>query len=334
LKPLGLGIIGMGVGGKLAPPISKDARINHIVLCDQSQERLDDVAAKVDIKDATTDWQALIRRDDLDVIVVASPDHLHHSMAIAALEAGKHVLCEKPMAMDLVEARQMIEAADRCRRKFAVNNVLRYFERFIALKKMVDDGVLGTIYAAEGDYIHNTLSLIRNGWRGPHRRSVMTGGGVHLIDLLRWIVGEVDQAFGYATRGVLTESESQSPDTMMSVLHFTNGAVGKAMANMAAQRKALHNFVLYGTKGVFINDEPDAWLHLGHDSEPQRITTAYGPAGGERYGKQVGLVHLLDCIEHDRTPLVDAREGARTLAVCDAINQSIRTGRPVNVQSV
>jgi predicted dehydrogenase len=236
------------------------------------------------------------------------------------------------MAMDLVEGRAMIAAVERSGRKLMVNNILRFFERFQWVKRVVDAGELGRIYAAEGDYIHNTLELIRHGWRGPHRRSVMTGGGCHLIDLLRWIVGEVDQAFCYTTRGILSEAESRSPDTMLAILHLENGAVAKAMTNMAAQRPALHHFVLYGTEGVFINRKPDGVLYRGHRAEPEPVTARYGPPTEGKGSKGVAVAHLLDCIEHDLPPLIDVREGARTLAVCDAISRSAHSGQPERVE--
>lgn len=334
MKSIGVGIIGAGVGSRQAPGFLNHRLISHIVLCDTNRPRLEAAAAKLKITDTTADWRELIKREDLGLISVASPDHLHLEMVLAALGSGKHVLCEKPMAMNLAEARQIIAAVDRSGRKLMVNNVLRFYPCFRRLKQLVDEGMLGTIYAAEGDYLHNTLHLIRGGWRGRHRHSVMTGGGVHLLDLLRWMVGEIDQAFCYATRGIATEQESLSPDCMLAILRFKNGAIGKSMTNMALQKPAGHNFILYGTKGVFISDGPDGWLYSGHDGERQRITATDPSMTTVEGNKTVAVQHLLECIEHDRTPMVNAREGARTLAVCDAINESYQTGMPVDVQSL
>jgi predicted dehydrogenase len=334
MQPIGVGIIGAGVGRAQAPTFQADARVSHVVLCDVDEARLAERAEELGITDTTTDWHAVIERDDIALVSVASPDHLHAEMSVAALDAGKHVLCEKPMAMNLDEARSMIDAVNRSGRKLMVNNILRFFERFQYVKRIVDAGELGAIYAAEGDYVHNTTELIRNGWRGPGRHSVMTGGGVHLIDLLRWIVGEVVEAMCYATYGVLTPEEAKSPDTMMAVLRFENGAVGKAMTNMAAQRPALHNFVLYGSKGVFINDKPDGWLWRGHEAQRETVTATYGPGADAAGQKGAAVAHLLDAIEQDAAPMVDVVEGARTIAVCDAIFRSHQSGRPERVEPV
>ena len=334
MDPIGVGIIGVGVGHAQAPGFQADPRVSKVVLCDIDEAKLAKWAGELRVEQTTTDWRELVARDDLGLISVASPDHLHAEMAIAALDAGKHVLCEKPMTGTLAEARQLIAAVERSGKTLMVNNILRLFERFQYVKKIVDAGELGTIYAAEGDYLHNTLDLIRHGWRGPHRHSVMTGGGVHLVDLLRWIVGEVEEAFCYATYGVLTPAEAKSPDCMLAILRLENGAVAKAMTNMAVQRPALHNFILYGTQGVFINDKPNGYLYRGHNAEPELVTANYGPPKGGPGQKGVSVSHLLDCIEHDRTPLVDVYEGARSVAVCDAIYQSYRTGQPVRVERV
>lgn len=330
----GVGIIGAGTGKAQAPGFIQDPRVSHVVLCDINAEKLAETAQAVGITDTTQEWRDIIARSDISVVSVASPDHLHAEMAIAALDAGKHVLCEKPMTMNLRQAREVIHAVRQSGRKFLVNNVLRFYPRFQYVKQLVESGELGTIYAAEGDYIHNTLSLIRNGWRGEHRHSVATGGGVHLIDLLRWLVDEVAEAMCYATYGVLSTVEAKSPDCMLAVLKFRNGAIAKSMTNMAAQRPAIHNLVLYGSKGVFVNGRPNGWLYRGEGTEPEPVTATYGPAEPGSGHKTVGARHLLDCIEHDEEPLVDVYEGARSIAVCDAIYESFRTGRPVKVEAV
>ncbi|NOZ21219.1 MAG: Gfo/Idh/MocA family oxidoreductase [Planctomycetes bacterium] len=334
MNPIGVGIIGAGVGRSQAPGFLGDKRVSKVVLCDIDSAKLAERAKAVGIEETTTDWKEIVERDDIHLVSVASPDPLHPEMAIAALDAGKHVLCEKPMAPTLPEARQMIAAVERSGKKLLVNNVLRFFERFKYVKKMVDAGELGQIYAAEGDYLHNTVDLIRNGWRGPHRHSCMTGGGVHLIDLLRWIVAETEEAFCYSTYGVMTEAEAKSPDCMLAILKLENGAVAKAMTNMAVQRPALHNFILYGTKGVFINAKPDGLLYRGHNSKPEPVTALYGATERSKGQKAAAVAHFLDCIEKDEAPLVDVYEGARTIAACDAIFESCQTGRPVKVERI
>jgi len=334
MDPIGIGIIGAGVGRRHARGLRSDPRVCKVVLCDVDEQKLAVCSGDADIDEVTTNWRQMVAREDLHVISVGSPDHLHPEMSIAALQAGKHVLCEKPMAPALPEAREMVRTVEQTGLKLAVNNVLRFYPRFQHVKRLVEDGTLGRIYAAEGDYLHNTLDLIRGGWRGPHRHSVMTGGGVHLIDLLLWLIGDVQEAFCYSTRASLSLDVSRSPDCMLSVLRFTNGCVAKAMTNMAVQRPALHNLILYGTGGVFVNGKPDGWLYRSSTAQPELVTQKYGPADTSRGNKAVGLAHLLDCIELDAEPSVDVRQGARAIAVCDAIFQSSESGRPEPVEQV
>jgi len=334
MRPLGVGIIGAGVGGAQARGFLADRRVGKVVLCDVAADRLAERAGELGIEETTTDWHQIVSRDDVDLVSVASPDHLHAEMAVAALEAGKHVLCEKPMTGTLAEARQVIGAVERSGRKLMVNNVLRFFPRFQHVKRMVDSGELGRIYAAEGDYLHNIVDLIRDGWRGPHRHSAATGSGVHMIDLLRWIVGDVAEAFCYGTRGILTEGQAQSPDCMLAVLKFENGAIAKSMTNLAVQRPALHHLVLYGTEGVFVNDRPFGRLYRGPARESEPVATPYESVGRSAGQKAAAVGHLLDCIERDEPPLVDVYEGARAIAVCDAIFNSYKMGEPVRVEAV
>ena len=144
----------------------------------------------------------------------------------------------------------------------------------------------------------------------------------------------MEEAFCYSTRGMLTAEESRSPDCMLAVLRFKNGCIAKAMTDMAAQRPALHNFILYGTEGVFVNGRPDGTLYRGHQGQAEPVRDAYGPADASRGQKGVGMAHLLDCIERDEEPLVNVREGARAIAVCDAIYKSWQAGKPVRVEAV
>ena len=331
MDPIGVGIIGTGVGRRHAQGLVDDPRVEKVVMCSTDEETLGRVAVEVGASETTTQWQSLIYRDDLQVISVATPDQLHSEMSIAALRAGKHVLCEKPMAPTLSEALEMVKASEASGKKLMVNHVLRFYARFQRIKALVDGGELGEIYAVEGDYLHNTVDRIRSGWVKT-RPSVMTGGGIHLIDQLLWLVGDVEEVFCYSTRGVLKDSDVESPDCMMAILKFVNGCVGKAMTNMSAQRPALHNLILFGTEGVVMNGKPDGVLYRGHRSEPEAITDPYAPVAGGT--KAVGMAHLLDCIEQDVEPLVNVKEGARGIAVCEAINESYRTGQPVQVEVV
>jgi len=330
---LNVAVIGMGVGFGHAQGFQADPRVGKLVFCDVSEEKLKQRAAELGVEETTTDWTSLIGREDIQLVSVAAPDHLHPEMAVAFLEDGKHVLCEKPMAPTLPEARRIVAAVEKSGKKLLVNNILRFLPRFQRVKKLVEDGELGRIYAAEGDYLHNTLTLIRDGWRGKFRHSVSTGGGVHLIDLLLWIVGEIEEACCFGSRAILSEEECPYPECLLAILRFKDGCVGKSMTNMALQKPALHNLILYGTKGVFINGKPDGMLYRGVDEEKaEPVTDAYVGVGRP---KGIAISHLLDCIERDEEPLVNAREGARAIAVCDAINRSYENGgKPEKVEEV
>lgn len=153
-----------------------------------------------------------------------------------------------------------------------------------------------------------------------------------MIDLLLWMLGDVEEAFCYSTNGVLGPDEAVSPDCMLSILRFESGSIAKSMTNMVVQRPPLHHLILYGTEGTLINGEADAFVYRSPAGEPERMVEEPQSAGGTALGKAAGLSHLLDCIERDEEPLVNVSEGARAIAVCDAINRSASTGRPERVE--
>ena len=146
---LRVGIIGVGWGAHVQVPGFRAAKgFEPVALCARTPERLERVATKLGIEQTSTDWQSFVTRDDLDVISVATPTVLHHEMTIAALAAGKPVLCEKPLAGDLDAARHMVRAACRLELPTACCFENRWNPDWLAVADRVRSGFLGSQYFA------------------------------------------------------------------------------------------------------------------------------------------------------------------------------------------
>ena len=150
VKPIGLGVIGMSpqnMGSTMTLLAGvPDLRYRLVAACARRREVLEPYAKSAGIPFATTDYRELVRRPEVDVVAVYSPDALHAEHCVAALDAGKHVICSKPMVTSLEQARAVVAAVRRSGRKFLVGQTMRFDRQFAALRKSVADGDLAAIF--------------------------------------------------------------------------------------------------------------------------------------------------------------------------------------------
>lgn len=163
-------------------------------LCGRSAERLAEVAAKHGIKATYTDYRRMFAEAGLDAVVVAAPDDQHKDMVLAAIDAGLHVLCEKPLANTAADARSMLGAAERRQVKHMVLFTWRWQPHYQFLKAMIDNGDFGTIYRASFSFLSGFARGNDYQWRyDPARCNGVTGDlGSHMIDLCRWMLGDIE----------------------------------------------------------------------------------------------------------------------------------------------
>jgi predicted dehydrogenase len=175
--------------------------VELVSLCGRNPERLAALAAKYGVPKTWTDWRAMLSGGGLDVVVIATPNSLHHPQAMAALEAGLHVICEKPLAMNATLAREMAARAEAARRKTLTFFTHRTVAAAAQVKRLVDEGFLGRPLHVSAVYF--TASHLRENkplaWKMQRAQSgtgVLGDIGSHLIDLVRWWLGELSRVAG------------------------------------------------------------------------------------------------------------------------------------------
>lgn len=195
---LGVGIIGAAgsYGSRDSlPGFKANADATVVAVCDVHESAVQTIARSNQIAFWTTDYRRLVERDDVQIVVVDSPDHLHAEHAIAALDAGKHVLCAKPMCTTLEQCKAMVEAVDRSDRTFMVQQSARWDPLHWRVHELYVEGVVGEAYAVEGSYMHNMHGYWTYGvtpWRWDPEgtpQNLLLGGCCHPVDLLKWTVG-------------------------------------------------------------------------------------------------------------------------------------------------
>ncbi|MCE2441547.1 MAG: Gfo/Idh/MocA family oxidoreductase [Candidatus Latescibacteria bacterium] len=225
-------------------------------------------------------------------------------------ESRQHVICEKPLATTLEDCERIVRMADtKPSLKFMVGQSARFNPICKTIKRMYDEGELGEAFYAEADYLHNIGKRIKDWWvddRNPHFG--LMGGGVHPIDLLRWIVGDIDEVFAISNHKVLAGFPHD--DAYLMNFRFENGCMGKMAAFLGCQRPYELNLAIYGTRGTAINDR----LFLSKVEELEDFIRlpitilAEHPTFGEE------MAHFVDCILNDKAPMIDVRDGAKSAA--------------------
>lgn len=243
-------------------------------ICGRDPEGLEQARAQFGWKSSETDWKELVKRDDIDLIDINAPSDAHKAIALAAAEAGKHIFCEKPLALTLEDSREMLAAAEKAGIKHMVGFNYRFAPAVQLAKKLVSDGRLGEIYHFRAVFLQDwiidpSFPLV---WR--LQKEIAGSGshgdlGAHLIDMARFLVGEFDEVIGMsetfikerpiaaAMTGLSAKGSEGGPkgevtvdDATVFMTRFANGALGSFEATrFAAGHRCTNAFEINGSKG-------------------------------------------------------------------------------------
>ena len=277
------------------------------------------------------DFDKMIADGGFDAVVICTPDQIHREQAVAALEAGYHVLCEKPLALTMEDCRAIVESSHKAKGKFMVGQVCRMTPGFIKAKELIDAGEIGDIFFIESEYAHD-YSHIESPWRkDPVKlRHGITGGGCHAVDLIRWLAGDPTEVSAYSNHMVLKDWPVD--DCTIAIMKFPSGAVGKVFCSIGCKRNYTMRTVIYGTLGTIICDNrtPEIQLYksrIGEDGK-QSFGPDLFPVELKDHNAEEEIQLFYDAIVNDLDSPVPAEEGANTVAVCDACVRSSASGKP------
>ena len=328
-QPIRVGVIGLGVGERHLVAYESTPGCEVTAVCDIDTERLREVANRHNIPGRFEDYRKITEDPEIDAVSICSYDDVHVEQAVSAFRHGKHVMLEKPIALFRKDAQRLLEAQQESGRILTSNLILRASPRFRAVKKMADEGWFGDIYYMEGDYLHDILWKLTEGWRGKMAfYSTVFGGGIHLIDLMRWIANrEVVEVSGMGT-DLLTRGSAYSYDeTVVALLRFEDGLLAKNTTTLGPKRTKFHALDVYGTKGTFVNDMPDGKLFTSSEPGSEEPMREHYPA----MEKGDLLPDFIAAIGEGRLPLVDHIDVFRVMDVCFAVVESLEQKKTVPV---
>lgn len=338
-----IGLIGCGLMARAHLPGYQAAgeRAEIVMCCDSNPQLAQELASKINrTPQVVTDWQQVLASHNVDAVDICAPHFLHAPIVLAAAQAGKHILLEKPMAMSLDEARQMVDAANTAGITFMVAQNQRYLPEHAQIQTWLGQGAIGKVIAARIDG-NQFLSRIypKGHWLFS---KTLAGGGVvrttaiHKIDLLRYFLGEVRRVTALTSTSGLNPG-MDSEDIAAIALEFENGAIGEAFFTFAAYQNpiptASHELViLYGTKGMINNIQGWHMYSTEVDTYSQGMTSLDLPNADYPTSFILEVAHFLHCVETGEEPLTSGKDNIKTIAVIDAIYRAVETSQTINVQ--
>ena len=337
-EPLSVGVIGLGwQGASHLQNFAANPQTKLQAVCDIDEKRLTEQADAYGVTLRFTDYRELLGCGEVEAVVIVLPDHLHRDPAVAALEAGKHVLLEKPMALTVADAEAIAEAAGHARGCFMLNLSNRFIHSFAKGKELLEGGEFGQVR-----YI---FSRMANRIEVPTERLPWLKNshpahwiGVHRLDIARWYTAqEVARVRAVQRKGVLARRGIDVPDFFQATIEFDGGAVMSLEVNwiLPASYPNLvdSRFYVLCDDGVIDVDRFRSELMVA-GPEGFELNT---PMTGSVLGVQSGFTfaasrHFVHCCLSGRKPLVNAADGvALTRALCAIVESAESDGKPIRL---
>lgn len=326
--PLNVAVVGLGVGEQHARAFALDPRCRVRWLHDLDSTKAERLVRELGQGDIAESFEAILADTSVQVVSIATYDHLHYDAVAKAFDAGKHVFVEKPLCRteaEVADLRRRWNAAGRPH--LGSNLVLRGAPLYRWLTDAIASGALGKIYAFDGDYLYGRLEKITEGWRKDvPGYSVMEGGGVHIIDLMLMLLDEMPESVSVigtnrATRG----TGFLYDDFMAATFTFASGIVGRITANFACVHPHHHVIRVFGTKGTFIYDDQGPRLFQKRGDEERAARLPYAPLPA---GKGALIPGFVTAILEDADPAPAAEREFALASLCAAADLAHAVKQP------
>jgi predicted dehydrogenase len=352
-----IGIIGVGFGAQVHVPGFRSEGWNVAAICSRNRDKAQKAADEAGIAGVHTDPMELIGRDDIDAVAIITPPGAHHDLAIAALGAGKHVLCEKPFALDAAQAGEMVAVAERAKRTAMIAHEFRHTPQRAYIRQLLADGYIGKFQIC-------TIELFLDRYVTPQPRALTwnaytaEGGGLlgalgsHYIDGLRFWFGEIDSVSGRlavlrpdvadVASGKIVKAETD--DTFTFTVTFKNGGMAVMTSSFAVTPARGARIAVMGDRGTLLAEQPgpnpleNGVVVASRDGAPLQILETpaqYTPFADARDHRLMAFRLLVRDftrgVEQGDSPAPNFTDGLRCQQVLDAVRASSESGRSVNL---
>lgn len=327
------------------PALAQVQDVEVVALASARLESAQSTAQAFSIPHVYTDWQQMIADHPADLVCVVTPPVYHAEMTLAALEAGAHVICEKPMSMNAAESRQMLEKAESLNRVHMIGHELRFNPTRRKIRQLIEDGTIGSVrhinivnITGGGD---PAARPYENWWaKADMGGGILGANGSHQIDLLRFWLGDISEISGHIATMVpdrIGKDNGQpwtatADDQVSFTATMTNGALASVFLSSAARHTVGNTVQIFGSEGTIMlsnNDEKLLVARAGEDYQDMSVADPHADLPGVGKGiwnvSFVALVQeLTAAIREQRQPTWGATfaDGLKTQQVMDAVRQS------------
>lgn len=340
-KVLGAAIFGAGwVAGEHGKAYQNCARTRLVAVGSRKLESAQKCAVYAGAPDAftTTDFDELLARPDVDIISITTPPDIHADLTIRAAKAGKHLIIEKPIALDWDECLAMQKAVNEAGVKTVVSFVLHWNPSLLNTRKLIDSGAIGEPYMVEVDYWHGVKK-----WYPQYPWSVtkaqggssLLSAGCHAVDAMRWFAGAdnpVVEVFAYSIPHKGTNTDWEFDPSLTLICKFANGTVGKVASTLDCVMPYAFNVDVLGTKGTIRDNRLWSEELLPGQTGWSVIPTVMPDSGDVAHHPFNGQVEALVAGILDGAPILpDLDDAVKTHELIFAADKSAEIGQPVKL---
>lgn len=346
-----LGVLGLGEGRSILSAALQSEKWVLGNICDLNEELCRTRCSEFNFPRYTLKYEDLLEDPSIDVIGIYTPDQLHAKHIKQALEAGKHVICTKPLMVSLDQANELLEVQRKAGRSVFVGQSSRYFEPLMMQRKDFDKGLHGELLTVDTHYISDARWFLNKGWSHQQGFSWMYNFMIHAVDLAVWYMPDIAEVYAVGLVSPNTKEYQLSvPDTMKCILKNKDGKCVNVSGVYAAPTlgKDIQQQIsctLTGTKGIsragypklayYTNFEPITKTAQLHQYDEKHGYYFRFEGESHHAGEYQNYIEeFADKMNAGQIPKPDLQEGIRTLAVMEAIEESMRTGQVVRVEDV
>jgi predicted dehydrogenase len=335
---LGAAILGTGdVSGEHIKAYQADPRTEVRAILSRDRARAEAKAVEYGLKGcrAYTDLDELLKADDIHVVSVCTPHHLHVGQGVVCAEAGRHVCVEKPIALELAGLRKLDRAIREHNVRSIVSFVLRWNPLFETIRAIIAEGTIGDIFYGEVDYLHGIGKKYKlYPWlkKLEFGGSALLTGGCHAVDGLRWFVGrEAVEVFSYSHTSPGNPLDYEYDPNSVALVRFDNGCMGKVATSIEYVAPYTFPIVLMGNGGT-IRDNRLFTRRWPGQTGWAAIPTILPDSGAVTHHPFLAqFSHFVDCILAGVESHCNVADAVKTHEICLAADLSARTGKPVRL---
>lgn len=330
-----LACVGLGRwAGVLAEGVQKTPGLEIIACHTRSDERKEAFARKYGCR-PYPGYAAILEDPHVDAVVLATPHSAHQEQVCAAARAGKHVFVEKPLAVTLDDARACVEACESAGVVLMVGHCWRRVASVQKAKSLLDSGALGEVAQAAGHFGNpRAQNFGREIWRDDPEESPLgpfTGPGFHLLDILKYLLGPVEEAFAVLERRM---AAGRIPDTASGALRFASGPIAQVSSSFVTQRR--YQLSLFGTEAnLYVNADPQGGapaapgllIHRQGEAEPEIVAVEKADMIARH------MASFAKSVRGEAPPFTDGREGVALVALLSAMLESSKAGGWARVET-